>query len=61
LRASSIALAMGSVSSAADIIQAAREAADIGGFETGSTVLERWEQIGKLSWGVDEVDDLLLE
>ncbi|EMA14368.1 DNA repair and recombination protein RadA [Haloarcula marismortui] len=46
-------------SSAADIIQAAREAADIGGFETGSTVLERREQIGKLSWGVDEVDDLL--
>ena len=26
---------------AADIIQAAREAADVGGFETGSTVLER--------------------
>ncbi|MDQ2074021.1 DNA repair and recombination protein RadA [Haloarcula sp. H-GB4] len=46
-------------SSAADIIQAAREAADIGGFETGSTVLERREQIGKLSWGVDEVDELL--
>ncbi|MDS0220407.1 DNA repair and recombination protein RadA [Haloarcula sp. S1AR25-5A] len=46
-------------SSAADIINAAREAADIGGFETGSTVLERREQIGKLSWGVDEVDDLL--
>ncbi|WP_276273172.1 DNA repair and recombination protein RadA [Haloarcula litorea] len=46
-------------SSAADIINAAREAADIGGFETGSTVLERREQIGKLSWSVDEVDDLL--
>jgi len=46
-------------SSAADIINAAREAADIGGFETGSTVLERREQIGKLSWGVDEIDDLL--
>ncbi|MFC6863160.1 DNA repair and recombination protein RadA [Halomicroarcula sp. GCM10025817] len=46
-------------SSAADIINAAREAADIGGFETGSTVLERREQIGKLSWGIDEVDDLL--
>ncbi|WP_284010946.1 DNA repair and recombination protein RadA [Haloarcula pelagica] len=46
-------------SSAADIINAAREAADIGGFETGSTVLERREQIGKLSWGVDEVDELL--
>ncbi|MFB6083990.1 MAG: DNA repair and recombination protein RadA [Halorientalis sp.] len=46
-------------SSAADIIQAAREAADIGGFESGAAVLERREQIGKLSWGVDEVDDLL--
>jgi DNA repair protein RadA len=46
-------------SSAADIIQAAREAADIGGFESGATVLERREQIGKLTWGVDEVDELL--
>ncbi|WP_246984793.1 DNA repair and recombination protein RadA [Halorientalis marina] len=46
-------------SSAADIIQAAREAADIGGFESGAAVLERREQIGKLTWGVDEVDDLL--
>jgi len=46
-------------SSAADIIQAAREAADIGGFETGADVLERREQIGKLTWGVEEIDDLL--
>ena len=46
-------------SSAADIIQAAREAADIGGFESGATVLERREQIGKLTWGVSEVDELL--
>ncbi len=46
-------------SSAADIIQAAREAADIGGFESGATVLERREQIGKLTWAVDEVDELL--
>jgi DNA repair protein RadA len=46
-------------SSAADIIQAAREAADIGGFESGAAVLERREQIGKLTWGVEEVDDLL--
>jgi len=46
-------------SSAADIISAAREAADIGGFESGATVLERREQIGKLTWNVDEVDDLL--
>ena len=46
-------------STAADIITAAREAADIGGFESGATVLERREQIGKLTWGVDEVDELL--
>ena len=46
-------------SSAADIIKAAREAADIGGFESGATVLERREQIGKLTWGVDEIDELL--
>ncbi|WP_459192948.1 DNA repair and recombination protein RadA [Halosimplex sp. J119] len=46
-------------SSAADIINAAREAADIGGFESGATVLERREQIGKLTWNVDEVDELL--
>ncbi len=46
-------------SSAADIINAARDAADIGGFESGATVLERREQIGKLTWNVDEVDELL--
>ncbi|MGM0591958.1 MAG: DNA repair and recombination protein RadA [Halobacteriota archaeon] len=46
-------------STAADIINAAREAADIGGFETGASVLERRQQIGKLTWGVPEVDELL--
>ncbi|WP_222915286.1 DNA repair and recombination protein RadA [Natrinema sp. SYSU A 869] len=46
-------------STAADIVRAARGAADIGGFETGSTVLERRNEIGKLSWHNDEVDDLL--
>ncbi|SDR31476.1 DNA repair and recombination protein RadA [Natronobacterium texcoconense] len=46
-------------STAADIVRAARDAADVGGFETGSTVLERRNQIGKLSWHIDEVDDLL--
>jgi DNA repair protein RadA len=46
-------------SSASDIINAAREAADIGGFETGSDVLARREQIGKLEWLIPEVDDLL--
>jgi len=46
-------------STAADIVTAARDAADVGGFETGSTVLERRNKIGKLSWHIDEVDDLL--
>jgi DNA repair protein RadA len=46
-------------STAADIVQAAREQADIGGFESGSAILERRERIGKLTWGVDEVDELL--
>jgi DNA repair protein RadA len=46
-------------STAADVINAAREAADVGGFETGATVLERRERIGKLSWLIDDVDDLL--
>ncbi|WP_134671136.1 DNA repair and recombination protein RadA [Halorussus marinus] len=46
-------------STAADIVQAAREAADVGGFETGAAVLERREQIGKLKWKIDEVDELL--
>ena len=46
-------------SSAADIINAAREEADVGGFESGSDVLQRREKIGKLSWGVEEVDELL--
>ncbi|AGB35971.1 DNA repair and recombination protein RadA [Natronococcus occultus] len=46
-------------STSADIVRAARDAADIGGFETGSAVLERRNEIGKLSWHIDEVDDLL--
>ena len=46
-------------STAADIVQAAREEADVGDFETGTAVLKRREQIGKLSWLVPEVDDLL--
>ncbi|WP_101295105.1 DNA repair and recombination protein RadA [Halegenticoccus soli] len=45
--------------SAADIIRAARKAADVGGFETGAAVLRRRETIGKLRWGVPAVDDLL--
>jgi len=46
-------------STAHDIIQAAREAADIGGFETGSQVLQRRERIGKLEWLIPEVDEML--
>ena len=46
-------------STASDIVRAARDAADIGGFETGSTVLERRNEIGKLRWHIDEIDDLL--
>jgi len=46
-------------SSASDIINAARDAADVGGFETGAAVLERRQEIGKLSWQIDEVDELL--
>ncbi len=46
-------------STAGDIVRAARDQADVGGFETGSTVLERRNKIGKLSWHIDEVDDLL--
>ncbi|WP_394740708.1 DNA repair and recombination protein RadA [Natronococcus roseus] len=46
-------------STSADIVRAARDAADVGGFETGSTVLERRNEIGKMSWHIDEVDDLL--
>ncbi len=46
-------------SSAHDIIQAAREAADVGGFETGTDVLERREQIGKLEFLIPELDEML--
>ena len=46
-------------STAADVISAARDAADVGGFESGADVLHRREEIGKLSWGVPAVDDLL--
>ena len=46
-------------STASDIVQAAREMADIGGFESGAQVLERRNEIGKLSWQIDEVDDML--
>ncbi|QLG28316.1 DNA repair and recombination protein RadA [Halorarum halophilum] len=46
-------------STANDIIQGARKAADVGGFESGAQVLERRKQIGKLSWLIPEVDEML--
>ena len=45
--------------SAAGIISAARDVADIGGFKSGSFVLDQRNEIGKLSWQVDAIDDLL--
>jgi DNA repair protein RadA len=44
---------------AAKIIASAREAADIGGFETGDQVLERRKLVGKISTGSKGFDDLL--
>jgi len=44
---------------AAKIINAARDAADIGGFETGDKILERRKEVGKLTTGSKSLDDLL--
>ena len=44
---------------AAKIIQAARKAADIGKFETGTALLERRSKIGRLTSGSKTLDDLL--
>jgi DNA repair protein RadA len=41
------------------IIRAARQEADVGGFETGSQLLERRQEIGKLKTLVPEVDEML--
>lgn len=46
-------------STAQKIINAARQAADVGGFETGDLVLERRKLVGKLSFGTKAFDDLL--
>jgi DNA repair protein RadA len=46
-------------STAAKIIAAAREAADIGGFETGDQVLERRKHVGKITTGSKGFDELL--
>ncbi|WP_224270512.1 DNA repair and recombination protein RadA [Haloprofundus salinisoli] len=44
---------------AGDIVHGAREFADVGRFETGVEMLRHRKQVGKLRWGVPEVDDLL--
>ncbi|MFA4956936.1 MAG: DNA repair and recombination protein RadA [Candidatus Methanoperedens sp.] len=46
-------------STAQKIINAARLAADVGGFETGDVVLERRKLVGKLSFGTKAFDDLM--
>ncbi|HDM36722.1 MAG TPA: DNA repair and recombination protein RadA, partial [Candidatus Syntrophoarchaeum butanivorans] len=43
---------------ASKIIQAAREAADIGGFESGDKVFERRKLVGKLTTGAKSLDNL---
>ncbi|MDL2261464.1 DNA repair and recombination protein RadA [Methanimicrococcus sp. OttesenSCG-928-J09] len=46
-------------STAAKIINAARQAADIGGFETGDMVFERRQHIGKIKTGCTEFDEMM--
>jgi len=46
-------------STATKIISAARQAAEIGGFETGDVVLERRKQVGKLTTGSAALNELL--
>jgi DNA repair protein RadA len=45
--------------SAQKVIQSAREEADIGGFELGTTIADRRNKIGKLKMLIPEVDKLL--
>lgn len=46
-------------STAGKIIQAAKDMAEIGGFETGTELLEKRKDVGKLSTGGESFDDLL--
>ncbi|MFQ6055424.1 MAG: DNA repair and recombination protein RadA [Methanosarcinales archaeon] len=46
-------------STASKIINAARKAADIGGFETADAIFDRRKQVGKLTTGCKSLDDLL--
>jgi DNA repair protein RadA len=44
---------------ASKIINAARDAAEVGGFETGSDIMERRKKISKLTFGSKSLNDLL--
>ncbi len=44
---------------AGKIINAAKKAADIGGFETGDQVLQKRKEVGKLSTGAEAFDELI--
>ncbi|WP_292487669.1 DNA repair and recombination protein RadA [Methanohalobium sp.] len=44
---------------ASKIINSARRSANIGGFETGDLVMERRKQVGKLSAGCSEFDEMM--
>jgi len=46
-------------STAAKIITAARQSADIGGFETGDVILERRKLVNKLTTGCTEFDEMM--
>lgn len=43
---------------AAKMINAARQAADVGGFETGDQIFERRKSVGKLTTGASSLDEL---
>lgn len=46
-------------SKASDVIRAAQDEADVGGFDTGKEVLETRKEVGKLQFNIDELDELL--
>lgn len=46
-------------STAQGIIQSAREEADVGGFQTGDEALEARKEIGKITTGVSDIDEIL--
>ncbi len=47
------------VNAAVKIIAAARKQADIGGFETGDTIMEKRKLVGKLTTGSDTLNELM--